>query len=72
MKLYGSIELAAVLNMVDVIVDLVETGRTLKENGLKEIDLIHKISSVLIVNKSSYKVNRNEIDDFVNLINKAG
>ena len=72
MKLYGSIELAAVLNMVDVIVDLVETGRTLKENGLKEIDLIHKISSVLIVNKSSYKVNRNEIDDFVNLINKDG
>ena len=72
MKLYGSIELAAVLNMVDVIVDLVETGRTLKENGLKEIDLIHKITSVLIVNKSSYKVNRNEIDDFVNLINKVG
>ena len=72
MKLYGSIELAAVLNMVDVIVDLVETGRTLKENVLKEIDLIHNIRAFLIVNKSSYKVNRNEIDDFVNLINKAG
>ncbi len=72
MKLYGSIELAAVLNMVDAIVDLVETGRTLKENGLKEIDLICNISSVLIVNKSSYKVNRNEVDNFVNLIKRAG
>ena len=41
MKLYGSIELAAVLNMVDAIVDLVETGRTLKENGLKAVSYTH-------------------------------
>ena len=71
MKLYGSIELAAVLNMTDAIVDLVETGQTLKENGLKEIELIHKISSMLIVNKSSYKINRKKIDNFVNLMNAA-
>ena len=71
MKLYGSIELAAVLNMTDAIVDLVETGQTLKENGLKEIELIHKISSMLIVNKSSYKINRKKIDNFVNLMNTA-
>ena len=72
MKLYGSIELAAVLNMTDVIVDLVESGQTLKQNGLKELELIHKISSILIANKSSYKVNREKIDDFVNLLDKVG
>jgi len=72
MKLYGSIELAAVLNMTDVIVDLVESGQTLKQNGLKELELIHKISSILISNKSSYKVNRKKIDKFVNLLDKAG
>ena len=55
----------------DAIVDLVETGQTLKENGLKEIELIHKISSMLIVNKSSYKINRKKIDNFVNLMNTA-
>ena len=71
MKLYGSIELAAVLGMTDVIVDLVETGQTLKQNGLKQLELIHEISSMLIVNKNSYKVNRKIIDDFVSLINTA-
>ena len=71
MKLYGSIELAAVLDMADVIVDLVETGKTLKQNGLKEIELINKINSVLIVNKSSYKINRKDIDSFLKIIDKG-
>ena len=57
--------------MTDAIVDLVETGQTLKENGLKEIELIHKVSSMLIVNKSSYKINRKKIDNLVNLMNTA-
>ena len=42
--------------MSDCIVDLVQTGKTLKENGLNEIEIISEISSRLIVNKSSYKV----------------
>jgi len=70
LKLYGSIELAAVLDMTDVIVDLVETGQTLKQNGLKELALIDKISSMLIVNKSSYKLYRDEINTFLTLLNK--
>jgi len=61
LKLYGSIELAAVLGLSDVVVDLVESGQTLKQNGLVEIELIDKITSMLIVNKTSYKLNRNEI-----------
>ncbi len=69
LKLYGSIELAAVLGLSDVIVDLVETGQTLKDNGLVELQLIEKITSLLIVNKTSYKINRQHIDHFLNKIN---
>lgn len=69
LKLYGSIELAAVLGMSDVIVDLVESGQTLKQNGLTEIETIEKISSVLIANKTSYKVNRDQINKFFNKLN---
>ena len=68
MKLYGSIELAAVLDMTDVIVDLVETGQTLKQNGLKQLEFIDKISSMLIANKSAYKIHRKKIDDIVESI----
>ncbi len=68
LKLYGSMELAAVLNLSDAIVDLVDTGKTLKENGLEEICLIDNISSHLIVNKSSYKLKKNQIDKLVNRI----
>ena len=65
LKLYGSMELAAVLNLSDAIVDLVDTGKTLKENGLEEICLIENISSHLIVNKSSYKIKKNQIDELM-------
>ena len=61
LKLYGSIELAAVLGLSDVVVDLVESGQTLKQNGLIEIEVIDKISSMLIVNKSSYKLYNKQI-----------
>ena len=69
LKLYGSIELASVLGMSDVIVDLVESGQTLKQNGLVEIETIENISSVLIVNKTSYKVNREQINQFFKKLN---
>ena len=53
--LKGAIEIAPILGISDCIVDLVQTGKTLKENGLNEIEKISDISSRLIVNKSSYK-----------------
>ena len=68
LKLYGSIELAPVLNLSDFIVDIVESGKTLKENGLKEFDKISSISSLLISNKVSYKLKRKEIDSFLRKI----
>jgi ATP phosphoribosyltransferase len=60
-KLNGSIELAPILDISDVIVDIVETGTTLKENNLKVFETISKISARLIVNKASYKFKNDDI-----------
>jgi len=54
-KLYGSMELAPLVGLGDLIVDVVDTGNTLRANGLAPFDLIATISSRLIVNKASYK-----------------
>ena len=61
-KLNGSIELAPILELSDVIVDIVETGTTLKENDLEVIETIVPISARLIVNKSSFKFKTEEIE----------
>ncbi|MEN9726902.1 MAG: hypothetical protein RL434_1268 [Pseudomonadota bacterium] len=54
-KLYGSMELAPLVGLADCIVDLVDTGNTLRANGLLELEEICKVSSRLIVNKASLK-----------------
>ena len=64
-KLYGSIELAPLLGMSDVIVDLVETGTTLKENRLRATEEIFSVSARLIANKAAYKFKENEIREIV-------
>lgn len=70
-KLNGSIELAPVLGISDVIVDIVETGTTLKENNLKVINEISKISARLIANKSSYKFKNDGILSICEKLKKA-
>ncbi len=60
--LNGSIELAPILSLSDVIVDIVETGRTLKENGLEVVEDIVPISARLIANKASSKFKREMIE----------
>jgi ATP phosphoribosyltransferase len=72
LKLYGSIELAPVLGLSDFVVDIVESGKTLKENNLKEYDKIADISSLLIANKVSYKFNRTKIDTLVTKVINYG
>lgn len=61
-KLNGSIELAPILGLSDVIVDIVETGTTLKENDLEVFSTILPISARLIANKSSFKFKSREIE----------
>ena len=65
-KLNGSMELAPSLNMCRRIVDLVSTGTTLKENGLKEIETIMKVQSKLIINRSAFKTNNKKIQNIIN------
>ena len=61
-KLNGSIEIAPLLGLTDVIVDIVESGKTLKENNLRVYEKIMPISARLIANKSSYKFKGADID----------
>lgn len=64
-KLYGSMELAPLVGLADLIVDLVDTGNTLKANGLVPLAHIADISSRLIVNKASMKMKHTQVMDFV-------
>ena len=68
-KLNGSMELAPSLNMCRRIVDLVSSGKTLKANGLTEVEEIMKIQSKLIVNRSAYKTNTKSVQRIINEIN---
>ncbi len=65
-KIEGSVELAPLLGLADGIVDIVETGSTLKENGLEVVDEIMPISARVIVNMASMKLRKDEIEQFLN------
>lgn len=69
-KLNGSIELAPILGLSDVIVDIVETGKTLYENDLEPRDTIVQISAWLVANKVSYKFKNGEIIRMCERINR--
>lgn len=64
-KIEGSVELAPLLNLADAIVDIVETGSTLRENGLEVYEDVAYISTRLIVNTAAIKLKKAEIDEFV-------
>ncbi len=69
-KIEGSVELAPLLELADGIVDIVETGTTLKENGLEVYEDVCPISARLIVNTVSLKLRQKEIEELVDLIVK--
>ena len=67
-KLEGSVELGPVVGLTDAIVDIVETGATLKANGLEVIDKITDVSARLICNKTKFKYKKEEILNLIDLI----
>ena len=69
-KLNGSIEIAPILGLSDVIVDIVETGTTLKENDLSVVETVVPISARLIVNKAAFKFKTAEIENIVEKIGR--
>jgi ATP phosphoribosyltransferase len=70
-KLYGAMELAPIMHLADEIVDIVDTGNTLRANGLEERDFIADISSRLIVNKASMKMKHVQIQTIIDHIARA-
>jgi ATP phosphoribosyltransferase len=70
-KLYGSMELAPLVGLADVIVDLVDTGNTLKANGLEPKVTIADISSRLIVNKASMRMKHNVVQAVIEKLKDA-
>lgn len=70
-KLYGAMELAPALNLADMIVDIVDTGNTLRANGLEPLDEIATISSRLIVNKAALRAAHNPITQLVDALAAA-
>jgi len=70
-KLYGSMELAPLVGLADRIVDVVDTGNTLKANGLKPLEHIADISSRLVVNKAAMKMKHERIREFLKLMQEA-
>lgn len=70
-KLNGSIELAPLIGLADRIVDMVETGQTLRENGLVEMESIFEITSRLIANRVSYRMKNSEIQAVCDALSKV-
>lgn len=70
-KLYGAMELAPALNLADMIVDIVDTGNTLRANGLEPLDEIATISSRLIVNKAALRAAHDPITQLVDALAAA-
>ncbi len=69
-KLSGSIELAPIVGLSDVIVDIVETGSTLKENGLTVLEEVCPLSARMIVNRVSMRMEYSRINDIISRINE--
>lgn len=70
-KIEGSVELAPLVGLASGIVDIVQTGTTLKENGLTPIETVAEVSARLIVNTASMKLHQKEIFDFIEKIEVA-
>ena len=70
-KLYGAMELAPILGLADEIVDIVDTGNTLKANGLEARELIEHISSRLVVNRASMKMKHERINPIIEKMSAA-
>jgi ATP phosphoribosyltransferase len=70
-KLYGAMELAPIMNLADEIVDIVDTGNTLKANGMRPLEHIAEVSSRLIVNKASMRTRNPIIASLIEQISTA-
>jgi ATP phosphoribosyltransferase len=69
--LYGSVELGPITGMSEAIVDLVSTGRTLKENGLVELEVLYQSTARLIAHPMSYRLNTHQVQQWIEKLSPA-
>lgn len=70
-KLSGSIELAPLLDLAEIALDIVQTGRTLEENHLAELEVVAEVAPCLVVNRASYQQHRETLNDLVGRMEAA-
>lgn len=70
-KLYGAMELAPMMDLADIIVDIVDTGNTLRANGMEPLQLIAEVSSRLVVNKASMRAKHERIQEITRALEQA-
>lgn len=70
-ELAGSVEVAPLLGLADCIVDLVQTGRTLRENGLRVVEVIAESTARLVINRASYQLKAEAIAHLIGSLSKA-
>ncbi|MEM8549049.1 MAG: ATP phosphoribosyltransferase [Pseudomonadota bacterium] len=70
-KLYGAMELAPIMNLADLIVDIVDTGNTLRANGMAPLEEIAQVSSRLVVNKAAMRAHHDAIADIIDRLTAA-
>ncbi len=70
-KLYGAMELAPIMDLADMIVDIVDTGNTLKANGMEPRDMIAEVSSRLVVNRTSMKRKHQRVQRLIDSLRQA-
>lgn len=71
LKLSGSIELAPLLDLAELALDIVQTGRTLRDNGLVELETVRQIAPCLIVNRAAFQQHRDELNRLIDRFEEA-
>ncbi|MDA8016595.1 MAG: ATP phosphoribosyltransferase [Thermoanaerobaculia bacterium] len=72
LKLFGSVELGPLLELSEVALDIVQTGRTLKENHLRELKVVREVAPLLLVHRAAFQRHRERINDLVDAFEAAG
>lgn len=72
LELSGSVELAPLLDLAEVAIDIVQTGRTLAENGLAELEPLREVAPCLVVNRAAFHKRRAAINELIDRFEKAG
>lgn len=72
LKLYGSVELAPLLDLAEVALDIVQTGRTLRDNGLEELEVVREVAPCLVVNRSAFQMHRGTLNHWIEGFEAAG